>query len=111
MINIKVSRSENGSVCGFSVKGHSGYAESGSDIICAAVSALCYTAAGYFDEAGLYGIRTEFEEGEGYMKLEVVSEDRGENMIRAETVMEAWLTGIKQIRESYGGKYLRIRDL
>ena len=31
--------SENGRVTGFSVSGHSGYAEAGSDIVCAAVSA------------------------------------------------------------------------
>ena len=31
--------SENGRVTGFSISGHSGYAEAGSDIVCAAVSA------------------------------------------------------------------------
>ena len=31
--------SENGRVTGFSVSGHSGYAEAGSDIVCAAISA------------------------------------------------------------------------
>ena len=32
--------SENDRITGFSVSGHSGYAEAGSDIICAAVSAV-----------------------------------------------------------------------
>ena len=31
--------SENGRITGFSISGHSGYAEAGSDIVCAAVSA------------------------------------------------------------------------
>ena len=30
----------NGRLIGFDIKGHSGYAESGSDIVCAAVSTL-----------------------------------------------------------------------
>ncbi|MBO4501688.1 MAG: ribosomal-processing cysteine protease Prp [Clostridia bacterium] len=33
-------RTKNGSFCGFTVKGHSGYSEQGSDIICAAVSSM-----------------------------------------------------------------------
>ena len=38
---IKVSFQKNGNqLTGFSVKGHSGYAESGSDIVCAAVSSM-----------------------------------------------------------------------
>ncbi|WAH38973.1 ribosomal-processing cysteine protease Prp [Alicyclobacillus dauci] len=32
------------SVVGFRVKGHSGYADAGSDIVCAAVSVLVYNA-------------------------------------------------------------------
>ena len=32
-----------GSIIGFAAQGHSGYAESGSDIVCAAVSALTQT--------------------------------------------------------------------
>ena len=31
--------SENGRITGFNISGHSGYAEAGSDIVCAAVSA------------------------------------------------------------------------
>ena len=31
-------------IAGFRAKGHSGYAESGSDIVCAAVSAITQTA-------------------------------------------------------------------
>ena len=31
---------ENGRITGFSVSGHSGYAEAGSDIVCAAISAV-----------------------------------------------------------------------
>ena len=33
-------RMEDGRISGFSVSGHSGYAEAGSDIVCAAISAL-----------------------------------------------------------------------
>lgn len=110
MINIKVSRFEDGSICGFTVKGHSGYAEAGSDIICAAVSALCYTAAGYFESAKPEGIKYGHEEKDGYMMLELSEVPEGELKVRAKAVMDAWLIGVKQIRYSYGGKYIRIID-
>ena len=109
MINVKVSRSEDGSITGFTVKGHAGYAEEGSDIICAAVSALCYTAAGYFRSGTPDGIfKTEFEEDDGYMKLVITDAGNERNAIRAQAVMDAWLTGIVQIKVSYGKKYIKI---
>ena len=33
-------RTENGSFCGFTIKGHSGYGTQGDDIVCAAVSSM-----------------------------------------------------------------------
>ena len=37
-------------ISGFSVSGHSGYAEAGSDIVCAAISALVTTAEATINE-------------------------------------------------------------
>ena len=85
-------------------------AEAGSDIICAAVSALCYTAAGYFESAKPEGIKYGYEEKDGYMMLELSEVPEGELKVRAKAVMDAWLIGVKQIRYSYGGKYIRIID-
>lgn len=44
MTTVQVRRDENG-VCGLTVKGHAGYARSGSDIVCAAASVLITTCA------------------------------------------------------------------
>ncbi|HQB62107.1 MAG TPA: ribosomal-processing cysteine protease Prp, partial [Spirochaetota bacterium] len=38
MIRIVISRDSTGSIRSFDIKGHSGYAEAGQDIICSAVS-------------------------------------------------------------------------
>lgn len=110
MINIRISRFENGSISGFTVKGHSGYAMAGSDIICAAVSALCYTAAGYFESEKKYGYEISYEEKDGFMKLDILGTGTEEGRIKAEAVMDAWLVGIRQIIGSYGKKYLKIID-
>ena len=44
MIRIKMEKDRQGRLCGFIVEGHADYAEEGSDIVCAAVSALTQTA-------------------------------------------------------------------
>ena len=41
---------ENDRITGFSVSGHSGYAESGSDIVCAAISAVVTMAEATINE-------------------------------------------------------------
>ena len=38
MVEIDVRKSEHGNVTGFHVSGHAGFAEHGSDVICAGVS-------------------------------------------------------------------------
>ncbi len=45
MIKAAFYYSKNGALTGFNIKGHSGYAESGSDIICASVSSAAYMVA------------------------------------------------------------------
>ena len=43
MITVKIVRSSDRKISGIFVSGHSGYAESGSDIVCAGASTLIYT--------------------------------------------------------------------
>ena len=40
MITVTICQSSEGEITGFSIQGHAGYAERGSDIVCAAVSVL-----------------------------------------------------------------------
>lgn len=42
MIKIEFKTLPSGEICGFSILGHSGYAEIGKDIVCAAVSSASY---------------------------------------------------------------------
>ena len=40
MIDIEIRKSNSGCYTGFTVKGHAGFSDSGSDIVCSAVSML-----------------------------------------------------------------------
>lgn len=110
MIEVVVDRSEDGFVTAFSVKGHAGYAQEGQDIICAAVSAICYTAVGYFDTKRFDGKDICFRERSGLMIFRVPEIPDGESFTQAQAVLEAMIIGLKQVETSYGRKYVRIRE-
>ena len=81
MITVKFF-TKSGEVRGFEVKGHSGLAERGEDILCAAVSSVCYMTANTLTE--VLKVKAEIKVNEdGYMKV-LVSEPthEAENLLR-----------------------------
>ena len=52
---------------GFIIEGHSGYAEEGSDVICASVSSAAYMAANTLTE--IVGAEADIDVDDGYLKL------------------------------------------
>lgn len=54
-------------ICGFTVSGHSGYAEEGSDIICAAVSSAVLMTANTITE--IQHINADVTENDGFLSL------------------------------------------
>ena len=62
---------ENGLISGFECKGHSMSAESGQDIICAAVSSACYMAANTVTE--IIALDADASAADGYMRLDIKS--------------------------------------
>lgn len=72
MIKVAFFRSENDMPVGFSLKGHSGYASSGSDIVCSAVSSAAYMTANTIIEIMEIDADTTVNEN-GEMTLKVPS--------------------------------------
>lgn len=54
-------------ICGFTVSGHSGYAEAGSDIICAAVSSAVLMTANTITE--IQHLNADVTENDGFLSL------------------------------------------
>ncbi|NLD46342.1 MAG: ribosomal-processing cysteine protease Prp [Clostridiaceae bacterium] len=106
MIKISIIRNDEGFIREFTVKGHAGYAEEGSDIICSAVSVLAYTAAGALKEmAGIDG----YTEKHGFMKCTVPADISGPEKEKAEIILETIVLGFKQIEHSYK-KFVSVLD-
>ena len=98
MIEVVVHRNETGLVTAFTVKGHAGYAEEGQDIICAAVSAICYTAVGYFDTKRFDGKEPCYEERDGFMNFRTPIISQQEELLQARGVLDAMVIGLQQVQ-------------
>lgn len=85
---------KNDLLVGFSVSGHSGYAESGFDIVCAAVSsAVQLTANNITDFFGI-AAKVSADENTVSLRLEVLSDD-------ADKLINGLLTHLEFISEEF----------
>lgn len=53
--------------CGFEISGHSGYAEEGTDIICASVSSVAYMAVNTITD--VIGAKADISISDGYFRF------------------------------------------
>jgi len=104
MIKVNILRDTQGFIREFTIRGHAGYAAEGSDIVCAAVSAVAYTAIGALDD--LVGIK-DYTEESGYMKCRIPAELSKEDKYKAGIILDTMVIGLKQIEKSYR-KYVRV---
>ena len=84
-----------GALTGFSLAGHAGYAEEGSDIVCAAVSAACdltiHLAESYF------GCAPAVCEGDGRISFQA-RESAGD----ADRLLQGFLDYLREVERGYG---------
>ncbi len=93
-------------IAGFSIKGHSGYAEAGSDIVCAGISALALTC----DNAlcRLVGIEPIERGGEdGFMEVLLPEKLTDAQMHDAQLLLQSLHLGLESIAQEYPG-YVRL---
>lgn len=108
MINISIVRDKDGFIWEFAVKGHAGADKYGKDVVCAAVSAIAYTALGALDE--LAGIKS-FTEEDGYIKCTIPTDIPEERKSVVKIILETMAIGFKQIRYTpLYKKYMSILD-
>ena len=117
MITVIVDRkSEDRSIKGIYVSGHSGYAESGSDIVCAGISTLCYTAANALQDICGYDAEDIFEvhESDGddvNCRIKVPETGTEEAKRNAQVIMRTAELGMMSVAESVNGKDNRFVEI
>lgn len=94
------SKRDGGRIAGFEACGHTGFAESGNDIVCAAVSVLTESAVIGITEYLHQDCALDISEGHIYCMLPA---DISENAWReAEIILETMAMGLKSLAGTYG---------
>ncbi|WP_418790732.1 ribosomal-processing cysteine protease Prp [Phosphitispora sp. TUW77] len=105
MIIVSIERS-NGTIRGYTVKGHAGYLPPGEDIVCAAVSMLTQTT--------LLGLMRFIKEGLSYhidslgtLTCRLPEELSKKEQLQAQAILETMVMGLKNLQGNYKG-YIRV---
>ena len=90
---------ENDRITGFSVSGHSGYAEAGSDIICAAVSAVVTMAEATINDVCGAKAKVRVKEEDARITLTLPTSCDEEDTVQA--VLAGMLVTLCNLRDDY----------
>ena len=94
MINISFLR-EGKELSGFTVSGHSGFAQSGNDIVCAAVSSAAYMAANTITDVLM--LNPSLKESDGCLSLQLKSEE----VQKARDILNGFLLHMTELEKQY----------
>lgn len=94
MINVRFFRA-NGNLTGFEISGHSGSAEYGSDIVCAAISSCAYMTANTITD--IIGIKADITVDDGYMSVALSEKDS----LKAKDILSGFRLHIAQMAKDY----------
>ena len=101
MITITIFQNHD-QITGFRCLGHSGYADAGSDIICAGVSALVINTINAIDALTTSSFHLDTEEESGLIDFtfeEVADHD-------AQLLVESMILGLQGIQNDYGNEFI-----
>ena len=105
MIDIKIRKTNSGCCKGFTVKGHAGFAESGSDIVCSAVSMLVINTINSIEKFTSDKFDVANDEVKGFIEFEFKEDEISQN---SKLLLDAMCLGLISAQESYG-QFVRIR--
>lgn len=101
MITVSFSFGKKSLITGFDISGHSGYSETGSDIICASVSSAAFMTANTVTE--VLGLSPEINQNDGYLSLRL-NENEAE---KSEDILKGFFIHIEELSKQYP-KFIKI---
>ena len=105
MTKISLYKDEDGKITGFTSEGHSGYADAGSDIVCAAVSVLTENLVNSVEELLKVDVDAEVREKDAYLNVSVKDYKRDD----VQLLFSAMELGLKEIADSYK-RYVKLTN-
>lgn len=104
MITVTIYKSQE-DYAGFECFGHAGFANSGKDIVCAAVSVLVINTINSIDTFTDQIFTVDSHEKSGLIK---VIFDNG-IVMETKLLLDSMVLGLKEIEKEYGKKYLKLK--
>ena len=95
MVNFTTVSDTDGKITQFCVKGHSGYAESGSDIVCASISSAVWLTVNGIEKQNL--AKLSYKESDGFVECFISDKSEGADLLLNSLVMF-----IKELSGQYG---------
>lgn len=96
----------------FKIEGHSGYAEHGSDIICAATSVLVFNTVNAITEFTDEQLCIhKIDNSKGLLDFEFPKRKLGHSSIEAELLLNTMILGLNTIKETYGENYIKVKTI
>lgn len=94
MTNILLYKQPDGTITGYRVSGHAGFAEAGQDIVCAAISFLSIACANALERVA--GMKPEVKEKDALLEVRLQSPSA-----EAQTIFRVFESGMKDLKETY----------
>ena len=94
-------RKANGTLAGFRAEGHTGYAEAGSDIVCAAVSALTQSTLNGLRSVLKAPVMYEVDDQSAFLEARLAPEATQEQVEQAQLLLVTLLEGLQAIAKGY----------
>ena len=96
----------NGAIESVESKGHAGYARSGKDVVCAAVSVAVQSGLAGLCEVAKVEVKTK--EGEGYLRYEIGGQDAKRVDVKA--ILETVRVTVRSIAKQYP-RYVKLEEV
>lgn len=94
-------RRPDGALTGYRAEGHTGYAEAGSDIVCAAVSALTQTTLNGLKNVLKVPVMFEIDDEAAILEARLSPQASEEQVQAAQLLLQTLLEGLRAIERSY----------
>ncbi|MBO5167029.1 MAG: ribosomal-processing cysteine protease Prp [Lachnospiraceae bacterium] len=105
MTKVIISKDKNGSYKQLTCNGHAGFAEAGSDVVCAAVSVLVINTINSLEELAGESFDVATDETEGFINCDF----KGPLQEKSIFLLDSLVFGLKNIQKEYGAKYLQVK--
>ena len=104
MICVTVVQTKDKQIRAFQVAGHAGYAESGQDIVCSAVSALTITTINALEVYTTQVFEVDQDEEDGVITVNFLDDLTHD----ADLLMKSLILGLKSIENEYNDEYIHV---